>query len=149
MKMKTFSQVFLRTALSVSFLSAVADRFGLWGMPGSKSVSWGNWSNFLEYSNSVNSFASPEIGTLLAYVATALEILLPLLLIIGYKLKWVSLFSGILLVSFAIAMTLSFGLKPPLDYSVFTGAAAAFLLSTIGSYNYSLDNYILAKNKEA
>ena len=149
MKMKTFSQVFLRIALSVSFLSAVADRFGLWGAPGSKSVIWGNWSNFLEYSNSVNSFASPEIGTMLAYVATALEILLPLLLIIGYKLKWASLFSGILLASFAIAMTLSFGLKPPLDYSVFTGAAAAFLLSTIGSYNYSLDNYILAKNKEA
>ncbi|MCY1485651.1 hypothetical protein D9M68_192810 [compost metagenome] len=148
MKMKTFSQVFLRAALSVSFLSAVADRFGLWGASGSKSVSWGNWSIFLEYSNSVNSFASPEVGTLLAYVATALEIMLPLLLIIGYKLKWVSLFSGILLVSFAIAMTLSFGLKPPLDYSVFTGAAAAFLLSTIGSYNYSLDNYILAKNKE-
>ncbi|MCY1231716.1 hypothetical protein D3C87_41770 [compost metagenome] len=146
--MKTFSQVFLRAALSVSFLSAVADRFGLWGASGSKSVSWGNWSIFLEYSNSVNSFASPEVGTLLAYVATALEIMLPLLLIIGYKLKWVSLFSGILLVSFAIAMTLSFGLKPPLDYSVFTGAAAAFLLSTIGSYNYSLDNYILAKNKE-
>lgn len=146
--MKTFSQVFLRTALSVSFLSAVADRFGIWGAPGSKSVSWGNWDNFLNYSNSVNSFVSPEIGTLLAYVATALEILLPVLLLIGYKLKWVSLFSGVMLLSFALAMTLSFGVKAPLDYSVFTGAAASFLLSTFDSYKYSLDYYLM-KNKEA
>lgn len=148
MKIHTFSQFFLRLALSVSFLSAVADRFGIWGPPGSKSVSWGNWDNFLNYSNSVNSFASVEVGTVLAYVATALEILLPLLLIIGYKLKWVSLFSGVMLLGFALAMTLSFGLKAPLDYSVFTGAAGAFLLSTIDRYNYSLDNYILTK-KEA
>lgn len=146
--MKTFSQVFLRTALSVSYLSAVADRFGIWGAPGSKSVSWGNWDNFVAYSNSVNSFASPAIGTLLAYVATALEILLPVLLLIGYKLKWISLFSGVLLLGFALAMTLSFGLKAPLDYSVFTGAAASFLLSTLDSYKYSLDNY-LVKNKDA
>lgn len=146
--MKTFSQVFLRIALSVSYLSAVADRFGIWGAPGSKSVSWGNWDNFVAYSNSVNSFASPAIGTLLAYVATALEILLPVLLLIGYKLKWISLFSGVLLLGFALAMTLSFGLKAPLDYSVFTGAAASFLLSTLDSYKYSLDNY-LAKNKDA
>ncbi|WP_447635390.1 DoxX family membrane protein [Flavobacterium microcysteis] len=145
--MKTFSQVFLRTALSVSYLSAVADRFGIWGAPGSKSVSWGTWDNFVAYSNSVNSFASPAIGTLLAYVATALEILLPVLLLIGYKLKWVSLFSGVLLLGFALAMTLSFGLKAPLDYSVFTGAAASFLLSTLDSYKYSLDNY-LTKNKD-
>lgn len=145
--MKTFSQVFLRTALSVSYLSAVADRFGIWGAPGSKSVSWGNWDNFVAYSNSVNSFASPAIGTLLAYVATALEILLPALLLIGYKLKWISLFSGVLLLGFALAMTLSFGLKAPLDYSVFTGAAASFLLSTLDSYKYSLD-YFLAKNKD-
>lgn len=147
MKIKTFSQVFLRIALSASFLSAVADRFGLWGAPGSKSVSWGNWSNFLDYSNSVNSFASPEMATLLAYVATALEILIPLLLIIGYQLKWVALLSGILLAGFAIAMTLSFGVKPPLDYSVFTGAAASFLLGTVDQYKYSLDNYISAKKQ--
>lgn len=146
--MKIFSQVFLRTALSVSYLSAVADRFGIWGAPGSKSVSWGNWDNFVAYSNSVNSFASPTIGTLLAYVATALEILLPVLLLIGYKLKWVSLFSGVLLLGFALAMTLSFGLKAPLDYSVFTGAAASFLLGTLDSYKYSLD-YYLSKNKDA
>ena len=144
--MKTFSQVFLRTALSVSYLRAVADRFGIWGAPGSKSVSWGNWDNFVAYSNSVNSFASPVIGTLLAYVATALEILLPVLLLIGYKLKWVSLFSGVLVLGFALAMTLSFGLKAPLDYSVFTGAAASFLLGTLDSYKYSLD-YFLMKNK--
>ena len=34
----TFSSVFLRLALGISFLSAVADRFGLWGVYGQSNV---------------------------------------------------------------------------------------------------------------
>ncbi len=42
---------FLRIALSLGFLSAVADRFGLWG----KEVSaWGNWENFIAYTQKLN-----------------------------------------------------------------------------------------------
>ena len=36
-----FSSVFLRQALGTAFLSAVADRFGLWGADGQPNVSWG------------------------------------------------------------------------------------------------------------
>jgi hypothetical protein len=37
-------KLFLRLSIGVGFLSAVADRFGLW----SKDVAvWGNWDNFL------------------------------------------------------------------------------------------------------
>jgi uncharacterized membrane protein YphA (DoxX/SURF4 family) len=133
------AQLFLRLAISASFLSAVADRFGLWGAPGSPSIAWGNWENFLAYSNSVNSFVSPGFGYVLAVIATVLEILLPVLLLIGYKIKVAAAASGVLLTGFAIAMTISFGIKAPLDYSVFTAAAACFLLSTITSYSYSVD----------
>ncbi|RZK19578.1 MAG: DoxX family membrane protein [Pedobacter sp.] len=144
---QTLAQILLRIALSASFLSAVADRFGLWGAPGAPFVSWGNWENFVDYSNSVNSFLSPTIGKWLAVLATGLEIILPILLIVGYKIKYASLLSALLLLSFALSMMISFKIKAPLDYSVFTGAAAAFLLSTIPKYRFSLDDYLLKKKQ--
>jgi hypothetical protein len=42
-----FSSVFLRLALAGSFLSAVADRFGLWGGYGSPNVAWGSYPPFV------------------------------------------------------------------------------------------------------
>jgi hypothetical protein len=51
-------------------------------------------------------------------------------LLIGFKLKWTSIVTGVLLLIFALAMSVSLGIKAPLDYSVWVGSAAAFLLST-------------------
>ncbi len=142
---QTFAQLFLRVTLSVSFLSAVADRFGFWGAPGSASVSWGDWQSFVSYSNSVNSFVPAALGNVLAILATTLEVLLALLLLAGYKLRLAAIASGVLLTLFALAMTISFGIKPSLDYSVWTGAAACFLLSTVSSNAYSLDGLLSKK----
>lgn len=146
-KALTYSQLFLRIALSISFLSAVADRFGFWGNPGDAGVVWGNWQNFVTYSNSVNSFVPESLGEILAIFATALEIILPLLLIIGYKTRQVAFLSGLLLLTFAFAMTISFGIKTPFDYSVWTGAGACFLLASIGNYRYSFDENIKKSKK--
>jgi hypothetical protein len=41
--------VFLRIALGISFFSAVADRFGLWGAYGQPNVAWGDFSRFVGY----------------------------------------------------------------------------------------------------
>lgn len=142
-----FPQLFLRIALSISFLSAVADRFGIWGNAGTPLVVWGNWQNFINYSNSVNSFVSPQIGKVLAIIASTFEILIAIYLIIGYKTRSAAIVSGLLLSGFALAMTISFGIKPPLDYSVWTGAAASFLLSTIAGYEFSIDSLIAAKRR--
>ena len=38
--------LFARFALGASFISAVADRFGLWGPYGAKNVSWGRFRSF-------------------------------------------------------------------------------------------------------
>lgn len=146
-KTLAFSQLFLRIALSFSFLSAVADRFGFWGVPGSEGVVWGNWQNFVAYSNSVNSFVAESLGEILAIFATVLEIILPLLLLIGYKTRQVAFVSGLLLLTFAFSMTISFGIKTPFDYSVWTGAGASFLLGSIGNYRYSLDEIIKNSKK--
>ncbi len=43
--------------------------------------------------------------------------------------RWVGLGSAILLFLFGTAMAISFGIKPPLDYSVFSASAGALLLS--------------------
>ncbi|PZF72640.1 DoxX family membrane protein [Taibaiella soli] len=138
----TLVQLFLRLALSVSFLSAVADRLGFWG---TEHVSWGNWENFVAYSQRVNSFANAQINIVLAIVATTLEILLPVLFLIGYKIKIAATVSAVLLLCFALAMTYSFGLKPSLDYSVWTAAAASFALAALGDYRYSIDQLLAEK----
>jgi hypothetical protein len=41
------AQLLLRLALGVTLLSAVADRFGIWGPPGAATVSWGDWTHFV------------------------------------------------------------------------------------------------------
>jgi uncharacterized membrane protein YphA (DoxX/SURF4 family) len=145
-KAGTIAPLFLRLALAVSFLSAVADRFGWWGTPGTAYVSWGNWENFVAYSNSVNSFISPRWGNALAGFATFMEVALALLLLIGYRLKITAMTSGVLMLLFALAMTFSFGPKPAMDYSVWTAAAACFVLAGIQHQPYSID-YIITKNK--
>ena len=48
--------VSLRIALALAFLSAVADRFGLWGKPGRPGVSWGNMGQFNAYVAKLNWF---------------------------------------------------------------------------------------------
>ncbi|MFP7657801.1 hypothetical protein [Chryseobacterium proteolyticum] len=49
-----FPQLFLRVAIAVTMLSAVADRFGFWG----KNSAWGNWENFEKYTRKLTFFSS-------------------------------------------------------------------------------------------
>ncbi|MDB6068221.1 MAG: DoxX [Pedosphaera sp.] len=44
-----FSSAYLRLALGISFLSAVTDRSGVWGVYGQSHVAWGNCSRFVNY----------------------------------------------------------------------------------------------------
>jgi putative oxidoreductase len=121
----------LRVALALAFLSAVADRFGLWGKPGRPGVSWGNMGQFNAYVAKLNWFLPAAVIPLTGWAATAAEILLGLGLLIGWRLRWVSLASALLLLCFGLTMLLALGPKAPLDYSVFTAACAAFLLFAV------------------
>ena len=116
---------YVRIALGCSFLSAVADRFGLWGRYGG----WGNFANFTRYVAQVNSFMPAFTIRFLAWAATLAETVLGILLILGLWLRWVSLGSAVLLAMFGTAMAISFGVKSPLDYSVFSASSAAVLLA--------------------
>jgi uncharacterized membrane protein YphA (DoxX/SURF4 family) len=123
------AQWFLRVALAAGFLSAVADRFGLWGPAGAANVAWGAWQPFVDYVAKLNWFAPPASTPILAWTATAAEVVLGIGLLIGWQLRWFALAAGLLLLSFAITMTLALGVKAPLDFSVFAAAGGAFLLA--------------------
>jgi uncharacterized membrane protein YphA (DoxX/SURF4 family) len=125
------AQWFLRLALAAGFLSSVADRFGLWGPPGAPNVAWGEWQPFVEYVTKLNWFAPKPVIPALAWAATLGEIVVALGLLIGWQLRWVALAGGLLLLSFAVTMTLALGIKAPLNFSVFGATAGAFLLAAI------------------
>jgi len=119
-------KLFLRLTIAVGFLSAVADRFGMWGKEFS---AWGNWDTFLAYTKTLNPWFSESLIPAMAIIATIAEVVFAICLIIGFKTKLFAQLSGLLLLLFALSMTFSIGIKSPLDYSVFTASAAAFALS--------------------
>lgn len=137
-----FSSVFLRIALGTSFLSAVADRFGLWGAYGQSNVSWGNYARFVHYTSKLNWFLPTSTIPALANIATAAEILFGILLFVGWQTRITALLSGVLLVIFGVAMTVSLGVKAALNFSVFSAAAGALLLATCTKFPYSLDELL-------
>jgi putative oxidoreductase len=117
--------LYARLAVGAAFLSAVAGRFGLWdGTLDSK-----YFANFLEYAGEVLSFMPKATIPYLAGVATFCETALGILLILGLWPRWVSLASALLLAMFGTSMAVSFGLKSPMDYSVYSASGAAAMLA--------------------
>lgn len=130
-------KLFLRFAIAIGFLSAVADRFGFW----SKDISvWGNWNNFIQYTETINPWFPEFMIQTIGIVATGAEIVFALCLIVGLKTELFAKLSGILLLIFALSMTFSIGIKAPFDYSVFSASAAAFSLSLMKEKYWELDN---------
>lgn len=117
--------LYARVALSAAFLSGIASRFGLWG----KNRGYGSFENFMRYTAEVNSFMPAFTIPFLAWTATAAELFLGIALVLGVWRRAVALCSALLLGLFGTAMAISFGIKSPLDYSVFSASAAALLLA--------------------
>jgi hypothetical protein len=121
----------LRVALAFSFLSAVADRFGLWGQFGVGGVSLGDFERFAAYTARLLWFLPPSLVSLAAILATAADVVVAGGLLVGWRLDWWAFAAAALLLSFALAMTGALGVKAPTDASVWTAAAAAFLLGVV------------------
>jgi putative oxidoreductase len=117
--------LYLRIALGAAFLSGIASRFGLYG----RNVGYGNFDGFMRYTAQVNSFMPSFTIPFLAWAATLAEFVLGLALILGIWPRGVALGSAALLALFGIAMAISFGIKSPLDYSVFSASAGALVLA--------------------
>jgi hypothetical protein len=134
-------------ALAFSFLSAVADRFGLWGQFGVGGVSWGDFERYTAYTAQLLWFLPPSLVSPAAILATAAEVIVAVGLLVGWRLHWWAFAAAALLLSFALAMACALGVKAPTDYSVWTASAAAFLLglvalrehATKGTRNFDAD----------
>jgi len=119
--------------LAAGFLSAVGDRLAAWGPHGSPHVSWGDWQHFRIYADRLNWYMPAAVRPAAAVLATAAEAIFAIALITGFRLREAAIGSGVLLTIFGISMALVLGTKPPLDYSVFTAAAAAFSLAVLAA----------------
>jgi putative oxidoreductase len=116
---------YARVAVAAAFLSAVAGRFGLW----SGQLNWENFARFINRTAELNPFMPASTIPLLAWAATIVETSLAVALLVGFRLQWTALGSALLLAWFGTAMALTAGPKSPLDYSVFSGSAAALLVA--------------------
>ena len=133
--------VYLRLAIGIGFLSAVADRLGWWGPPGTPNVSWGNLQNFLTYTAKLNPWFPGSWVPAIGWAATICEICFGVMLIIGYRTRLAAVLSGLLTLAFAVGMVCGVGIHPPLNYSVFAVSAGSFLLADVGRYPLSLDSW--------
>jgi uncharacterized membrane protein YphA (DoxX/SURF4 family) len=138
-RLRGLTSLFLRLALGLSFLSALADRFGLWGAFGQPNVSWGTFARFVMYTGKLNWFLPEGLIPALAIIATCAEGLLGLCLVIGWHTRTAALLSGILLTLFGVTMAVTLGVKAPLDFSVFSAAGGALLLATGTEFPVSAD----------
>jgi uncharacterized membrane protein YphA (DoxX/SURF4 family) len=134
-KKQSYISLFARTAIAITLLSAVADRLGYWG---TQSV-WGNWQNFVHYTGTLTFYLPDFLTEPAAIAATAAECIFGILLMIGYKTKTIAYLTGTLLILFAVSMTGAAGIKATLDYSVWIGSAASFLLAVQNNYPLSID----------
>jgi putative oxidoreductase len=123
--LERFAMVYARMALGTAFLSAVAGRFGIWD----RSIDWAHFERFIRRTGELNAFLPAFTYPFLAWAATALEISCGVALIAGLQVRRAAFVSALLLASFAMTMAISTGIKPPLDYSVFSASAAALLLA--------------------
>ena len=141
------STVLLRFGLGLGFLSAVADRLGLWGPFGQPNVEWGNFSRFLEYTHLLNWYLPAGMIPPLGVIATSAETLFGLLLLIGWHTRTAALLSGFLLLTFAVAMMLALGIKAPLNFAVFTGVGGALVLANCERFPFSVDELLFRRTQ--
>ena len=138
-RLHRFASLFLRVALGTAFLSAVADRLGLWGPPGTPGVAWGNVEYFMVYTGNLNPYLPDPLIPALGWLVTTAEIAFGVALLIGWRTREVAFGSGCLLLAFGMAMALTTGVKGPFDYSVFSASAGAFLLAAYPNGWWSVD----------
>ncbi|MDR0186296.1 DoxX family protein [Prevotella brunnea] len=146
MELRQIAKLFLRLSVATSMLSAVADRFGLWAK---EVCMWGDPDKFLAYTQTLLPYVPADYIAILGWTATGLEVFCSLFLLLGLKLKWIAPLSGLLLLTFALAMATSIGIKAPMDYSVFSISAAAFAIPACGNGLMEMDNLFRRRRRDS
>lgn len=134
-----YASVFARFAVGAVFLSNVADRLGLWGPAGTNSVAWGNLENYYDSVRALNPYLPELLVPVVGWGVNVAEVVLAVMLIVGFKARWAGLISGVLMLVFGLANAVNFGIKVPLNYSIFSASAAALLIATQRDLPFSID----------
>ena len=135
-----YSTVFARLAVGFVFISHIADRLGFWGPPGASNVAWGNLEIFYNNVRALNPYLPDVLIPVVGWIVNVAELTLGVLLIAGFKTRWAGFLTGLLLLAIAVANAVVFGIKVPLNYSIFSAAAAAFLIASHHEFPLSIDN---------
>ncbi|CCW28984.1 DoxX family protein [Xenorhabdus nematophila] len=131
MRKETISKAmlyFAKFSLATAFLSAVADRFGLWGNMGDLGISWGTMENFYVHVAKLCPWAPNFLVPILGWLVNIVELLLGIALLCGIKPKFTALSTTILLFVFAASMAAFQSVKLMLNFSVLTCAACAIFV---------------------
>ncbi|MET0465989.1 MAG: DoxX family protein [Chitinophagaceae bacterium] len=131
-------QMLLRLALGLGFIFPVMDRLGWLGLQGENGNAWGNWNNFTAYTHTLMPYLDLSAAQIVGAVATVLELVFGIALIIGFKTRLAALGSALLTLAFAVSMLLFAGYRAPFSYSVFVCSAASWLLANIPYYRWSI-----------
>ena len=140
--LKGIAQLLLRLALGFGFILPVLDRMGYFGNPGDSNVAWGDWSNFIAYTNQLMPYIDLSTAFYFGLTATVLELLFGISLISGYKVKYIALGSFVLTLIFALSMMFFIHFRAPFNFSVFVVSFSSLLLSTLPNYPWSIDDYL-------
>jgi hypothetical protein len=124
-------RIVLRLCLSSAFLSAIADRFGVYGRHGTNGVSWGDWTHFLQFVGYLIKIAPHTLIPAIGVIETIIEIALAVALLLGVYPRIIAWSSAALLASFAVTMSITLGIPATLGYGVFTATGAALLLGAV------------------
>jgi len=134
-------QLLLRLALGIGFLTTVSDRLGLLGPFGTKNIEWGKWGSFIDYTATLMPFLSRSAVNIMGSIATLAEVIIGIMLVIGFRTRIAAIASCVLTLIFALAMTTFLGIKAPINFGVFPICTASLLLATIPVYEWSIDAF--------
>src|SRR5262249_16496376 len=93
---------------------------------------WGGFAPFIAYTGKLLWFLPVGLVPAAGWASTVLEVALAVGLLVGVRLRVIALATGVLLLVFAVTMTVALGPEAPLSYSVWSAAAGAFLLASRG-----------------
>lgn len=120
----------LSVSLALDLGGAVADRFGAWGLPGAPGVSWGSWPGFVDYTAQLLPGLDRGVVVAAAVAATATEITLGVLLLSGWRRRWVGRATAGLLAVYLVAMALTVGADAVATFGLPVLVGGALLVSS-------------------
>src|SRR5947199_3260449 len=116
-RLSNAAPVAMRMATGAGFLSAVADRFGLWGPIGTPGVSWGGFARFLDYTATLLPYLSTTLVAVAGWASTVAEIVLGGALLAGVRVRLAALATDVLRLTFSLAITTTLCPEAPRSYS--------------------------------